>query len=245
MSTDDSINLSTLNPSLKAATSYISTSLYDAVKLRMGQRGLAATKPLTIPQFFREYSTKYAENPALKYQSQGAAADLWTTLTYADYARQVEQAALLLLHIGLQPRSTIGILAFNCPEWFYAELGALRAGGVVAGIYPSNSAEAVHHALDTSEATVCIVDDSQQMAKVRAVKGRLPRLRAVVQLHGPYAEFVGVDEGYYRWSDLVAMKFGAELREELAHREQDVGANECALLIYTVSWLCTIALIVE
>ncbi|XP_037958361.1 long-chain-fatty-acid--CoA ligase heimdall [Teleopsis dalmanni] len=241
----DTIDMSSLS-SIKAATSYTSNSLHEAIKLRLGKQGLSAIKPQTIPQFFREGCQKYATYPALVYELDpdlNATANahphpqttegVWRTVTYAEYAKQVEQAALILLHVGLQPRSSVGILAFNCPEWFYTEFGTLRAGGVVAGIYPSNSAEAVYHVLDTSEATVCVVDDTQQMAKVRAIKSRLPRLRAVLQLHGPYEDFVGVDEGYYRWEDLLLMQFGAELKEELERRERDVGANECALLIYT------------
>ncbi|XP_001988379.2 long-chain-fatty-acid--CoA ligase heimdall [Drosophila grimshawi] len=157
----------------------------------------------------------------------------WQTLSYAGYAKRVEQAALMLLHVGLEERSSLGILAFNCPEWFLAELGALRAGGIVAGIYPSNSPEAVHHALATSEATVCIVDDDKQMAKLRAIKHRLPRLKAVIQLHPPYDSFVDREEGFHSWQQLELSVYGTELQQELLRREQAIYANECAMLIFT------------
>jgi len=237
---------------LKAATNYISTSLHDAVKLRIGKQGLAAMKPQTIPQFFRECCEKYANLKALTYDkpikrttdNMNSNATLSNgngngnvqnvIVTYEDYFEHVRHAAMILLHVGLEPRSSVAILSFNCPEWFYIELGALFANGVVAGIYPSSSAEAVFHALDNSEATVCVVDDREQMEKVRAIKSRLPRLRAVIQLHGPYEDFVGNESGYYRWSDLEPMKFDDDMSEELDRREQNVGANDSALLIFTV-----------
>ncbi len=32
----------------------------------------------------------------------------------------------------------MGIIGFNSPEWFIAELGAIMAGGLAAGIYTTN-----------------------------------------------------------------------------------------------------------
>ncbi|XP_037819883.1 LOW QUALITY PROTEIN: long-chain-fatty-acid--CoA ligase heimdall [Lucilia sericata] len=232
---------SSLVPSLKPASSYHSCSLHEPVKIRTTTENLAECNIKTIPQFFKECCQKFKDVPALAYKvpkdnstsSNGSEDEQWETITYGEYEQRVEQAALMLLHLGVQPRSSIGILAFNCPEWFYAEMGALRINAVVAGIYTSNSAEAVHHVLEASEASVCIVDDAHQMSKVRAVKSRLNQLRAVVQLNGPYDEFVGNEPGYYRWTDLFEMQFSSTLREELVLRERDVAANECALLIFT------------
>ncbi|XP_065357514.1 long-chain-fatty-acid--CoA ligase heimdall [Calliphora vicina] len=225
-------------PSLKPASSYYTCSLHEAVKIRTSTENLADSRIQTIPQFFKECCQKFKHLPALAYEppqenSSNSSTTKWSTISYGEYEQYVEQAALMLLHLGVQPRSSVAILAFNCPEWFYVELGALRINAVVAGIYTSNSAEAVHHVLEASEASVCVVDDALQMSKVREVKSRLPQLRAVVQLNGPYDEFVGNEPGYYRWTDLFEMQFSSTLREELLLRERDVAANECALLIFT------------
>lgn len=239
---EESFKLNSMAP-VKMAESYISTSLHDAVKLRTSKCGLGAIAPQTIPQFFRECCQKFGHLPALVYEenisqpTEGVFGEksMWKTITYHEYEKMVQQTSLLLLHVGLQPRSSVGILAFNCPEWFYIEMATLRAGGVVAGIYTSNSAEAVFHVLDTSEATICVVDDKLQMEKVRAIKSRLPRLGAVIQINGPFDDFVGVEEGFYRWEDLIQMEYGLHLCHELKIREEEVVANECAILIYTVS----------
>ncbi|KAM7351778.1 long-chain-fatty-acid--CoA ligase heimdall-like [Cochliomyia hominivorax] len=229
-----------LVPRLKPANSYLSCSLHEAVKLRKSEEDPTECPIKTIPEFFKECCERYKNKSALAYESNGE----WCSISYKEYEKNVEQAALVLLHLGVKPRTSVAILAYNCPEWFYVELGALRIGAVVAGIYTSNSTEAVHHVLEASDASICVVDDMQQMLKVRAVKSRLNQLRAIVQLNGPYAENVDdeVDDGdgegdeklgYYRWQDLFAMQFSSTLREELVLRERDVAANECALLIFT------------
>lgn len=220
---------------LKPATSYTSTSLHEAVKLRLDDGGdfPQSIKPQTIPHFFAEVCNTYSELPALTWETPGAGVDGWTTLNYREYQEHVEQAALMLLSVGLTERSSVGILAFNCPEWFFAELGTLRAGAVVAGIYPSNSAEAVHHVLFTSESSVCVVDDAQQMAKVRAIKDRLPLLQAVIQIHGPFESFVDQEPGYFSWQKLLEKTYPNDLKEELVSRESRICPNECAILIFT------------
>lgn len=72
---------------------------------------------------------------------------------------------------------------------------------MVAGIYTTNSADAVYHVLSSSDAQIVVVDDSKQMEKIREIKHRLPNLKAAIQLYGPYEPYVKRDDGYYRVSE--------------------------------------------
>lgn len=236
--------------SLKPASSCISCFLHEPVKITASEESLKEIKLQTIPEFFHNCCQKYKGLTALAYKktlherrectadsSDTANSRDWATVTYEDYEKKVEQAALALLYLNVHPRTSVGILAFNCPEWFYVQLGAIRINAVSAGIYTTNSAETVFHALETSDASVVVVDDSHQMSKIRAIKSNLPLLRAVIQLTGPF-DFPEEDKknGYYRWSDLMDMQFSEGLREELKLRESQVAPNDCALLIFTVSY---------
>lgn len=223
---------------MKPAKDYTTSKLNEAVKLRIGSAGLTATKPITLPQFFRENCEKYAERAALSYKPSSENNDEtnWMTLTYADYAAKVEQVALMLLRLGLAPQTGVGILAYNCPEWCYVNFATILSGGIAFGIYQTSSPDAVHHMLKTADATICIVDDAAQMERVRSVHARLPKLRAVVQLNGPFSEFVGNVEGYYKWQDMLDLHENDEiLRKELQRREGKIYANQCSTLVYTVS----------
>uniref|UniRef100_A0A1I8N9T1 long-chain-fatty-acid--CoA ligase n=1 Tax=Musca domestica TaxID=7370 RepID=A0A1I8N9T1_MUSDO len=217
--------------SLKAATRYISCSLHEPVKILASEESLADIIPQTIPEFFHQCCEKFQDLPALAYKDK---LEMWTTVTYGEYRENVEQAALALLYLGVQPRTSVGILAHNCPEWFYVNLAAIRINAISAGIYTTNSAEAVFHVLETSDASVVVVGDSKQLEKIRSIRSSVPNLRAVVQLHGPFDfDKDQQEDGFYRWPDLFEMQFSSALRDELLLRERQVAPNDCAELIFT------------
>lgn len=81
------------------------------------------------------------------------------------------------------------------------------------------------------------MDDAQRMSKVGVVKLHLNQLRDVVQLKGPYDEFVGNKTVYYRWRIFFNIQFPLTLHEALLLRKRDAAPNQCGLLIFTVS-LC-------
>ncbi|XP_039950932.1 long-chain-fatty-acid--CoA ligase heimdall-like [Bactrocera tryoni] len=234
---DGTKEYATLNR-LKPATSFVSTSLSEPVLLSIGKQGLTAAAPQTIPQLFRDCCRRFPHSPALAYErydsKNGANTNIpWATTTYAEYERNVEKAALALLHIGLTENSNVCVLAHNCPEWYYVQFGALLVGAVVSGIYLTSSPEAVKHALEASAATVCVVGDATQLAKVCAVRTELPLLRAVILLEESFEDNLRADGGYYLWTDLMALTFDPQLRQELLLKEKQIAANQCALLIFT------------
>lgn len=70
--------------------------------------------------------------------------------------------------------------------------------GLAAGVYTTNSPEAVFHVLESSNANIVVVDDTKQMDKIKEIKHRLPNLKAAIQLYGPYEPYVKREDGYYR-----------------------------------------------
>ena len=45
------------------------------------------------------------------------------------------------MSLGFAPHRCINIIGFNSTEWFIANVGAIAAGGIAAGIYTSNLPE--------------------------------------------------------------------------------------------------------
>ena len=60
----------------------------------------------------------------------------WTTISWADYATAVEQAAVGLMALGVGPGDRVALLSSNRPEWHIADLAIMSAGAVIGPRVP-------------------------------------------------------------------------------------------------------------
>lgn len=65
-------------------------------------------------------------------------------------------------------------------EWIIAEIGAIFAGGVAAGIYPSDTPDQVTFKARHSGAAVAVVEGAGKAQLFISKKSELPALKAVV-----------------------------------------------------------------
>ena len=107
-----------------------------------------------------------------------------TSLTWREYRDQVRLAARALISLGVQPGEHVTILGYNCAEWFIADIGAIAAGAIPAGIYTTSTAEQCRYIADHCAARVAFVENEEQLAKFRAIRGQLPALAAIVMMRG-------------------------------------------------------------
>ena len=56
--------------------------------------------------------------------------------------------------------------AFNEPRWFFAALGALKAGWTVSGIYTTNTYEQAAHIIRTSGVRVLVLESTKQLQRL-------------------------------------------------------------------------------
>lgn len=108
----------------------------------------------------------------------------WQAASYRRYADQVRQAARALIALDFKPGQAVAILGFNRSEWVIADLGAIAAGGVPAGIYTTCSHEEVQYIVDHSAAPIVFVENVAQWTKIERELPRLPNLRHVVIMRG-------------------------------------------------------------
>uniref|UniRef100_A0A671UC01 long-chain-fatty-acid--CoA ligase n=1 Tax=Sparus aurata TaxID=8175 RepID=A0A671UC01_SPAAU len=219
------VPMSTTAPTLAPADQLWSTSRDKAVRLRMEGSGPASETPMTIHQMFLETVQQYEQFPALAYKKEGR----WLTMTWRQYYDQCRAAAKSFLKLGLERYHGVGILGFNSPEWFIADIGSILAGGLGTGIYTTNSPEACQYVAANCEANVLVVEDQKQLNKILQVKDHLPHLKAIVQYKG---ELQQKEPFLYTWAEF--MKLGEDVPEEQLDKMIDsLRANECCSLIYT------------
>ena len=169
----------------------------------------------------------------------GSAAD--ATLTWRGWAQASRElaAALVAAEIGVGGR--VAILAGNRPLWPIADLGALSAGLVTVGVYPTSAPPQVAALLADAAARVVVVDRAEQLASVLAARPLPPTLRLVVCEDEGAAAAVppsrNGDAPVVSWRALLergrAALRDASVAAALDRRLAAVGPDDLAALIYT------------
>ena len=147
--------------------------------------------------------------------------------TYERYLEDVRCVAKAFIKLGLKVGHGVGIIGFNSPEWFFADLGCVFAGGLAAGIYPTNSPEACKYVLANCKANIVVVEDGKQLAKILTIKDSLPELKQIVQYIGKPSS-----PNVLSWDELLDIG-DKESSEELEERISNLAPNLCCHLVYT------------
>ncbi|XP_072166675.1 long-chain-fatty-acid--CoA ligase ACSBG2-like isoform X1 [Diadema setosum] len=182
-------------------------------------------QPNTVHGLFHKIQSDYPDSIAMAIKRKG----VWEKWTYRDYWNQSRAAAKSFLKLGLERFHGVGIIGFNSPEWFLANMGAMFAGGFGVGIYTTNSPEACQYVAGNCKANVIVVENTKQLDKILKVWDQLPHLKAVVQYTGTIEKPM---ENVYTWSDFLQL--GSYMTDdELDAIMQTQAPNHCCALIYT------------
>ncbi len=180
-------------------------------------------KQRTVMEVFDDTAKRRAGAPALRVKRDGS----WQTTSWSDYLEQTRLAARGFIKLGLSAGQGVSIIGFNCPEWAIANMAAIYAGGFPAGIYTTNSPEQCQYIADHSDSAVAVVENAEQLAKFKAVRDQLPKLKAIVMMSGSDS-----DDGVYSWEQLLAQ--GKNTPEsELETRIESQQPEDVCTLIYT------------
>ncbi|MBK8294420.1 MAG: long-chain fatty acid--CoA ligase [Solirubrobacterales bacterium] len=151
--------------------------------------------------------------------------DVWETSTFSQVLAQVENLSLGLIDLGITPGDVVSILGNTRPEWTLFDFAALTAGATVVPIYQTNSAGECEYVLEHSGAQVVIVEDESQLAKVREVRGNLPKLEQVIMMVGEADDAISMAEVKDRGARGNSADFTA--------RYQSVSPDDICKIVYT------------
>jgi long-chain acyl-CoA synthetase len=144
----------------------------------------AANKTRTIVRAAANAAERFGNRTAIKHK----AGDEWHEKTFAEVAEIVDEIALGLIDLGLEPGDRVALLANTRPEWSYASLAISRAGAVVVPIYPTNAPDECEWVAGNSDSRIVICEDASQAAKIDQVRDRLEHLEHVVLIDGDGGE---------------------------------------------------------
>jgi long-chain acyl-CoA synthetase len=184
----------------------------------------------TLPAVFWNAVQMRSEQVWLREKKLG----LWRPWTWAQTAEAVREVAFGLIALGMLPGERISILANTVVEWVLADLGALSAGGVANGIYPTDAVAQVQYLCEDSASVVLFVEDEEQLDKALEARPQLPALRRIV---------VFDMEGLHDLNDPQVMSFdalralgrehAAKQPQAMQQRIDGIDPASLAILVYT------------
>src|ERR1700727_4038553 len=165
-----------------------------------------ATGSRTIADLIPCAAAAHGENPGIRYKRDGA----WHDVSYAQLADTVQELALGLIDLGIEPGDRVCILANTRPEWSYADMAATSAGAVVVPIYQTNSPDECLWVISDSDACAIVCEDSEQLEKIAAIRDQVPGLRTIIVIDPPNDAIASGPSDAVRALDAIALDDVAE-----------------------------------
>jgi long-chain acyl-CoA synthetase len=179
------------------------------------------TKSTTLADLLPRSAEAYGTAEALRFKE----GDAWVSRSFAEVGETVRALSLGLIDLGVGKGDKVSILANTRPEWTYADFAALSAGATVVPIYQTNSPEECQYVLENSDAKAVIVEDDEQLEKIRKVRDRLPLLEHVIRM-------TGTSDDAISFADLEARGAGRDA-SEWESRWRSVTPEDICTFIYT------------
>ncbi len=179
----------------------------------------------TILHHLERHASQRPNEPALHDKVTGT----WRTTSWRNYNDKTRKVAKSLMHLGFGDGDVLTILGANRPEWVITALGAMRAGGVSAGVYTTCSSEEIGYIISHSESPVILVENMDQLGRVIEAWPEVPTLKHVVMMEGAGEHD---DARVLSWGDFLAMGDAVEVStvdEKLA----SLTGDQVADFIYT------------
>jgi len=148
------------------------------------------TNSKTVADLLPRAAEQYGAKVAVRYKE----GDQWVSKTFEEVREIVRPLAFGLVTLGVEKGDRVSILGNTRPEWTYFDFAALSIGATVVPIYQTNSPEECRYVLDNSDSKVVVVEDAEQLEKVRAVRDQLPQLEQIVLMTGSAEDAISMED---------------------------------------------------
>jgi len=228
----------------KTTGGYFQCDPTKAVKIQMGTRGLAAQKPTRMMDVFEKAVKNCPDTVAMRkeYKADEKSDDYtWKEWTYTQYWDECMNVAKALVGAGLEVYQPVNIIGFNSPQWHWADMGAILAGGIAAGVYTTNNPDACRYVAEHSKCRVIFMENNKQLTKYMdpSVYKTLPNCKYYVMWDGQIP--ANANQQYEQdnelpqvltWNEFIAL--GKNVKEQqVRDRWEKITPGHCSTLIYT------------
>lgn len=107
----------------------------------------------------------------------------WRDITAAAFQAEVIALAKGFVAAGIQPGEKVGFIARTTYEWSLIDFALFYAGAVMVPVYETSSPSQIQWITEDSGAIALIVESPDHFARVDEVRGDIPLVRDVWQMH--------------------------------------------------------------
>jgi len=135
---------------------------------------------VTIPQRILRQLDRHPDRVALRHKI----GEKYESIAAGNVATHIRHYARSLIQLDLQPGDRVAIMAPNSPEWVYADLGAMAAGGVSVPVYHTEGIDALLHIVRDSGSRFLFIRSLLMARELIEHLDELPALEKVILFGG-------------------------------------------------------------
>jgi long-chain acyl-CoA synthetase len=148
----------------------------------------------------------------------------WKRYSTAQALDEINQVALGLIAMGLQPGDRIATVSNNRPEWNFLDLAMLQVGGVHVPLYPTITDQDYRYILEHAEVRWVMVSDASLYERIEPIAREFPHIAGVYTFNRI--------PGAKHWTEIKAAA-RLDLGQELLNRRTAIQKEDTATIIYT------------
>ena len=148
----------------------------------------------------------------------------WKRYSTAQALDEINQVALGLIAMGLQPGDRIATVSNNRPEWNFLDLAMLQVGGVHVPLYPTITDQDYRYILEHAEVRWVMVSDASLYERIEPIAREFPHIAGVYTFNRI--------PGAKHWTDIKEAG-RPDLKQTLIERRAAIQKEDTATIIYT------------
>ena len=184
----------------------------------------------SFPKLLARNAQRYGARTAYREKEFG----IWQSWTWAESRDEIQALACGFLELGMKPGDHVAIAGRNRPHFYWAMIAAQHVGAIPVPVYQDAVADEMAYVIDHCSARFAVVEDQEQVDKLREVADRTPDLGPIV-----YVDPRGLRR--YDHANLHAFaevqKIGREKRETHLPKIEELAAaardDDTAVMLYT------------
>ncbi|WP_020677189.1 AMP-dependent synthetase/ligase [Geopsychrobacter electrodiphilus] len=137
----------------------------------------------TLPRMVLRQCERYQGQTVMRRKSGGRYQDI----SWSQLAESINTYGRALMTLGLKAGQHAAIMSPNRPEWAWADLGIMAAGGCSVPVYHTEGLKTIIHILNDSQSHFLFAHSASFTAELMAQIEQLPKLEKVILLEGSFA----------------------------------------------------------